>query len=565
MELPPGPLYLLQLFPYFALPSTIVYLFLTSSEKGFGFALPSSLVIAATIIAKPALFILKKYYRKLVDIRAASASDAMLPPYVQESTLTIISDLRESMRDGYPAEVMQRWADEYGSVVRFDLLTFTGVVTAEPEHVKAILATQFDSFEKGPIFHTQMNSLLGTGIFNADGDMWKFHRSITRPFFTRERISDFEIYNRNCDLSLKEAKNRLAEGYSIDFQDLVSRFTLDSATEFLFGTTVGSLSAGIPYPPLSALKNSPSFYNHPSNIFVNAFRVLEGQVLTGLRYSLGTDWPLGPDFWKNKVTPLRKIMDDFTEPLMKEALTKREERIFKKDSKSEDGEPATLLEHLVGQTQDPKILKDELVNLLVAGRDTVRENTRCVSWPSHSTCSPNTLISSIAFGKKSSRKWDQPITRHMINAGNEVCEGFPERPINARTTTKPVVWPNKDPNQKPFYIPANTICYYTVINMHRRTDLWGPDALKFDPDRFLDERLHKYLTPNPTSFAHSTPFAYHEATFYLVRLLQQFTGFTLDKSTNIQPPAEWASCGGLKATEKGGLWVRMKDLNSSEV
>ena len=45
-------------------------------------------------------------------------------------------------------------------------------------------------------------------------------------------------------------------------------------------------------------------------------------------------------------------------------------------------------------------------------------------------------------------------------------------------------------------------------------------------------------------------FAYHEATFFLVRLLQQFTGFTLEKSENIQPPAEWASCDGLKGSEK---------------
>ena len=41
---------------------------------------------------------------------------------------------------------------------------------------------------------------------------------MTRPFFTRERISDFDIYDRNCDTSLDLAKIRLREGYPIEFQ-----------------------------------------------------------------------------------------------------------------------------------------------------------------------------------------------------------------------------------------------------------------------------------------------------------------------------------------------------------
>jgi len=45
-------------------------------------------------------------------------------------------------------------------------------------------------------------------------------------------------------------------------------------------------------------------------------------------------------------------------------------------------------------------------------------------------------------------------------------------------------------------------------------------------------------------------FAYHEATFFLITLLQRFTSFALDKVANIQPPAEWAEKADRRALEK---------------
>jgi len=38
---------------------------------------------------------------------------------------------------------------------------------------QAILATDFDNFEKGWKFRWYAHSVLGTGVFNSDGDMWK--------------------------------------------------------------------------------------------------------------------------------------------------------------------------------------------------------------------------------------------------------------------------------------------------------------------------------------------------------------------------------------------------------
>ena len=63
----------------------------------------------------------------------------------------------------------------------------------------------------------------------------RFHRMMTRPFFSRERISDFDIFVRHADATISKMKARFGENGnpSMDFQDIVSRFTLDSATEYV--------------------------------------------------------------------------------------------------------------------------------------------------------------------------------------------------------------------------------------------------------------------------------------------------------------------------------------------
>jgi cytochrome P450 len=125
--------------------------------------------------------------------------------------------------------------------------------------------------------------------------------------------------------------------------------------------------------------------------------------------------------------------------------------------------------------------------------------------------------------------------------------------------------------------------------MHRRKDLWGPDAEEFDPDRFLDYRLHKYLIPQPFIFLpfNAGPriclgqqFAYNEMSLMLIRLLQHFDTISLApdaQAPDTLPPPTWAEAEGRKATEKifpkirltmyahGGLWVRMTEADSEIV
>jgi len=44
-----------------------------------------------------------------------------------------------------------------------------------------------------------------------------------------------------------------------------------------------------------------------------------------------------------------------------------------------------------------------------------------------------------------------------------------------------------------------SVAYSNMLGQ-RHKPYWGEDADQFDPDRFLDERVKKYLTPNPYIF-----------------------------------------------------------------
>ncbi len=225
---------------------------------------------------------------------------------------------------------------------------------------------------------------------------------MTRPLFNKDRISDFDNFERHAAGTIAQIKTRLREGYPVDFQvglksywrtwgkhalqDVVARFTLDSATEYLFGKDVNSMSAGLPYPAGSPLADHPHFVNHPSNAFVKAFA--KGQEKSAVRLQGGRTWPLR-EFWADAVKPSRKVVDEFVQPMLAEALERKAKGVKTSSSEKDIGENMSLLDRLVENTDsmcefllikrvpivdialDTKDIQDELLNILVAGRDTV--------------------------------------------------------------------------------------------------------------------------------------------------------------------------------------------------
>lgn len=50
---------------------------------------------------------------------------------------------------------------------------------------------------------------------------------MTRPFFSRDRITHFELFNHHADIAISLMKERFRAGHAIDFQVLFFPFQLN--------------------------------------------------------------------------------------------------------------------------------------------------------------------------------------------------------------------------------------------------------------------------------------------------------------------------------------------------
>ncbi|KAF9475907.1 cytochrome P450 [Pholiota conissans] len=594
--LPPGIRYLLQSAHKILTPPLLAWGAIRVVEAQFDVNITTIWTVLATVLSLPLALIAAVLWDELYIRFDAARKGAEMPPSIGDGSTGGFMNLRQAIsahKAGYPGDGFVDVCEKLGSYTFNRRMLFDNrIITAEPEYIKSILATQFDEFEKGAEIRYLFEPLLGTGVFAADGELWKFHRSMTRPFFSKDRISHFDNFDRHAEGAIKQLKQRLREGHPVDFQDLVARFTLDSATEFLFGNDVHSLTEGLPYPfyisPNGVAHSEKD--DHPASRFVAAFS--QAQSTTAYRMRFGYHWPLA-EFWEDQLKKPMKIVHDFIDPIVEKAI-KHKRDMEMKGAIEKDRDDETLLENLVNSTEDPIMLRDEIMSLLVAGRDTTASTLTFVVYmlaehPKVLKRLRQEILTKIGPERRPNYD-DFRDMKYLKAVLNETLRLYPVVPFNVRISKKATTWASKVPGKKPFYIPANTRTPYSVMIMHRRKDLWGPDALEFDPDRFLDERLHKYLTPNPFIFLpfNAGPricleqqFAYNEASFFLVRLLQNFSSFTLASEAQppaSRPPASWAldTKDSRKAREKirpknhltmyvlDGLWVTMEEAKPGE-
>jgi hypothetical protein len=129
----------------------------------------------------------------------------------------------------------------------------------------------------------------------------------------------------------------------------MSRITLDSASEFLFGHRMHALFGDLPFPH-NAHSTHTSSLTHASasaTEFSEAF--LEAQEIMIYRERFGWLWPL-TEIWSDKATKSMEVVNATLAPIIKEAIRKKEagKGVRGKEKREEgEGEGETLMDHLV--------------------------------------------------------------------------------------------------------------------------------------------------------------------------------------------------------------------------
>ncbi|XP_043687838.1 cytochrome P450 94A1-like [Telopea speciosissima] len=146
------------------------------------------------------------------------------------------------------AEVLQ---NSPNATFTFKSFSRRNIITANPAIVQHILKTQFYKYPKGPFFRKNLYDLLGSSIFNADGDRWKFERQISSPEFNTKSLRKFvgtvvEAELSECLLPLLSTTN--VENSVLDLQDILQRFAFDNICKIAFGFNPKSLSPSFPQP-----------------------------------------------------------------------------------------------------------------------------------------------------------------------------------------------------------------------------------------------------------------------------------------------------------------------------
>lgn len=437
-------------------------------------------------------------------------------------------------------QVLIKRHDAHGRTFSFQQLGVTNYSTCDPEVMRSILNTKFRDFSLGDLRRDSMSPILGKGILVVDDQEWQHQRAMIRPSFSRAQVTNVDIFERHAT-RLIEAIGR--EGHAVDMHDLGQRMVLDANTEYLFGDSIGCLDETA--SDVAELLNSSLDY------------AFEG-VLYRLRLGKLSWLHRDPKFWASC-----KTVHDFAARYVDKALELglKEKEALRGTTSPNPAKPSryVLLNEMAKDSDNPLMLRDEIITILVAARDTTSASISFALyllsrhpdvWDKLRVDALDHFSTPLTYDAIENMTYLKSVVKEMLRL-------FPPIANNGRMAVRDTVLPTGGgpDGQSPMLVAKGSAVFFSPYVMHRREDLWGPDAQQFKPERWGEAGMARHgweylpFLGGPR-LCPGQAFAMLQISHTLARLAQAF-----EKVENLDA-GEWREQWTLSVAPKDGVKVR---------
>ncbi|XP_076883710.1 cytochrome P450 94A1-like [Bidens hawaiensis] len=335
------------------------------------------------------------------------------------------------------------------------------VITGNPAVVQHILKTKFSNYQKGDMFRTTLYDLLGDGIFNIDGDEWKFQRQLSSHEFNTKSLRHFVEHVVDTELNerlLPILSTAAANNTVLDLQDILQRFAFDNICKIAFGHDPAYLTPSLPQRKFAVA-------------FEDAVRISSQRFRT-----------ITPLIWK-----IKRVLNIGSEQRLKEAVSeirefamnimseKKQELCDKSSIQSVD-----LLSRFL--SSDEKFVTDIVISFILAGRDTTSAALTWFFWLLSKNPAVESKIIEEIVEKSDSPAYDE--VKDMVYTHASLCESmrlYPPVPVDSKTACDDDVLPDGT------VVKKGTMVSYHPYAMGRVEKLWGGDWMEFRPERWLEK------------------------------------------------------------------------------
>uniref|UniRef100_A0A0D6QWE3 Cytochrome P450 n=1 Tax=Araucaria cunninghamii TaxID=56994 RepID=A0A0D6QWE3_ARACU len=369
------------------------------------------------------------------------------------------------------------------------------VVTANPANVEHILKTKFENYPKGKPFTVILHDLLGRGIFNADGNVWKLQRKVACHEFSTRSLRNFvvDVVEEATARLLHILEDHATSSRSLDMQDILQRFAFDNICKVALGIETASLDASLPPSKFSqaldvASKLSAMRAADPIPLVWKIKRMLN----VGFERQLAESVRVVHDFAVDVIRRRRKEIIAATEMTKRDLLSR------------------FMVDLVEGVESSEKFLRDFIISFILAGRDTTSSALSWFFWllSSHPQVEdaiyneivslvntrPNAVESNSSAGEFTFSYEDLQNMQYLHAAICESMRLYPPVPFDSKHALRNDVLPDGTSVEK------GTRVTYHPYAMGRMEALWGADCLQFKPERWVDERGF-FVAESPFKYA----------------------------------------------------------------